>query len=58
MSRRTQPYRRGPRQQGGALSAMLAGRDAYGQNPADLTRMFQKAMRRRRASGGLSSRFR
>jgi hypothetical protein len=37
-----QPYREGePRQEGHALSAMLAGRDLYGQNPQDQVRNVQ-----------------
>jgi hypothetical protein len=37
-TRSTQPYRSGPRQPGAALTAMLKGRTAGGQNPADTTR--------------------
>ena len=37
-TRTTQPYRRGPRQQGAALSAMLAGKPMYLPNPADTQR--------------------
>jgi hypothetical protein len=48
-SRRTQPYRRGSRQAGAALSAMLAGRSAWGQNPADTRRAFERASKLRRA---------
>lgn len=47
MSRATQPYRRSTdigRPLGGALTAMLAGRTAFGQNPADQQRAFQRAM--------------
>jgi hypothetical protein len=41
-SRRSQPYRKtADRAPGGALSAMLAGRTAFGQNPADATRAAQ-----------------
>lgn len=34
----TQPYRKGPRQPGQALDAMLRGRDASGYNPQDIQR--------------------
>jgi hypothetical protein len=36
--RQTQPYRRGPRMPGQALTNMLRGRSATGFNPADITR--------------------
>lgn len=49
-SRRSQPYRRGQSRQGGeALAAMLKGRSAWGQNPMDLRRAFQRQGRLRRA---------
>lgn len=45
MSRRTQPYRKGPRQPGAALNAMLKGRTASGHNPKDLERNVQRLVR-------------
>lgn len=38
MSRRAQPYRRGAREPGPALAAMLRGRGANDLNPADAAR--------------------
>lgn len=38
-TRATQPYRKGPRQPGAALTAMLRGRTAGGHNPADVSRV-------------------
>jgi len=40
-SRLAQPYRKGARQPGMALTAMLRGRAANGANPADTTRAAQ-----------------
>jgi hypothetical protein len=40
--RRSQPYRRGPRVPGPALTAMMKGRTASGFNPKDLERNVQK----------------
>lgn len=37
-TRRTQPYRRGPRQPGLALSAMLRGATLHSYNPMDVQR--------------------
>jgi hypothetical protein len=37
-TRLTQPYRKGPRVPGQALTAMLKGRAANGTNPADVKR--------------------
>jgi hypothetical protein len=37
-TRRTQPYRKGAREQTSALSAMLAGRPMYLPNPQDVQR--------------------
>lgn len=37
-TRRTQPYRVGPRMPGPALDAMLKGRTAHGMNVADVKR--------------------
>jgi hypothetical protein len=49
-SHRTQPFRRGSgREAGPALSAMLRGRSAFGQNPQDLHRHMQKRRRHRHA---------
>jgi len=45
VSRRTQPYRKGPRQPGQALTAMLKGRTASGFNPKDIERNVQKLTR-------------
>lgn len=46
-----QPYHAStPQIPGQALQAMLAGRTASGWNPADITRMTQKAAKRRPAS--------
>jgi hypothetical protein len=47
--RRSQPYRRGAREPGAALDAMLRGRDAYGGNPMDLQRNVQTLLRAGRA---------
>lgn len=44
----TQPYTKGPRQPGAALSAMLRGGPAYLPNPADSKRQAQKKSRKRR----------
>jgi hypothetical protein len=44
-TRLTQPYRRGSRSPGLALSNMTRGRSAYGANPQDLTRAVQRLMR-------------
>lgn len=41
-TRATQPYRKGARQPGSALAAMLRGRTLYGQNPADVRRVSQR----------------
>jgi hypothetical protein len=46
-SRRTQPYRKGSRQAGPSLSAMLRGRTGYGYNPMDLHRHMLRRRRRR-----------
>ena len=37
-TRRTQPYRKGPRDASPVLSAILAGKPTYGANPADYQR--------------------
>ena len=37
-TRKTQPYRQGPRSPGQALNAMTRGRTAGGMNPADVKR--------------------
>lgn len=44
-----QPYRKGARQPGAALSAMLRGSPTYLPNPADLRRRSQKKRKRRKA---------
>lgn len=46
-----QPYRKGPRMPGAALSAMLRGRPAYLPNPQDTRRraIKHRGMKRRRA---------
>jgi hypothetical protein len=46
-TRRTQPYRKGARQPGAALMAMLRGRSLTGYNPADITRMASSRARAR-----------
>jgi hypothetical protein len=48
-TRLTQPYRRGTRNPGPALTAMTKGRTYAGTNPQDLTRSVQKLIR---AGGG------
>jgi hypothetical protein len=42
MGREAQPYRKGPRQPGFALDAMLKGRTASGFNPKDIERNVQR----------------
>jgi|tagenome__1003787_1003787.scaffolds.fasta_scaffold8029990_1 hypothetical protein len=49
-SRLTQPYRKGARNPGPALTAMLRGRDFQGGNPQDLVRNVQTLMRARKAA--------
>lgn len=49
-TRRSQPYRRGPREPGLALQMMLAGKPGFQPNPMDLER--ETMMRRR---GGLGA---
>lgn len=49
-TRATQPYRRGPREPGSALQAMLAGKPGFLPNPMDLERETMK-----RARGGLGA---
>lgn len=46
----SQPYRKGPRMPGAALSAMLRGKPAYLPNPQDVNRraMKHRGARRRR----------
>lgn len=43
-----QPYRKGPRMPGAALSAMLRGKPYYLPNPQDAKRKMVKATHRRR----------
>jgi hypothetical protein len=45
MGREAQPYRRGPRQPGFALDAMLKGRTSSGFNPKDIERNVQRLVR-------------
>jgi hypothetical protein len=44
----SQPYKRGARQPGSALSAMLRGKPTYLPNPQDAKRKAQRQARRRR----------
>jgi hypothetical protein len=50
-TRRSQPFRQGPRVPGVALDAMKRGRSASGSNPQDAVRAFMSAAHGRR--GGL-----
>lgn len=52
-TRTSQPYRKGARQPGPALSAMTKGAPAFLPNPAALTRMAQRRARRK-ARGALA----
>jgi len=45
MGREAQPYRKGPRQPGMALNAMLKGRTSSGFNPKDIERNVQRLQR-------------
>jgi len=47
-TRRTQPYRKGPRPPSPQLKAMQRGRTLYGQNPADISRLATKRATQRR----------
>jgi cobalamin biosynthesis protein CobD/CbiB len=46
-TRRSQPFRQGPRVPGVALDAMKRGRSASGSNPQDAVRAFMSAARKR-----------
>jgi hypothetical protein len=46
-TRRSQPYRQGPRVPGVALDAMKRGRSASGSNPQDAVRAFMSAAKKR-----------
>jgi hypothetical protein len=45
MGREAQPYRKGPREPGPALTAMLKGRTSSGFNPKDIERNVQRLVR-------------
>jgi hypothetical protein len=52
MGREAQPYRKGPRQPGFALDAMLKGRTASGFNPKDIERNVQRLVRAGKRGSG------
>jgi hypothetical protein len=52
VSRRVQPYRKGAREPGAALTAMTRGRDFQGGNPQDAVRRVQMLMRAGKAQNG------
>lgn len=49
-TRRTQPYRKGPREAGDPLRAMLIGSPEYLPNPQDVARETQVQARKQRAA--------
>jgi len=49
-TRRSQPYRKGARHPGAALTAMLRGKPTFLPNPQDASRKLAKRAKRRRKS--------